>query len=63
MLCSDDFVRISDSMEELQKLIGVVCSYCTRWRLKANTSKCAMMVFARNKVEGEWMWRTYMYTS
>ena len=27
-----------------------------RWRLKANVSKSAAMVFARNQEEGEWMW-------
>ena len=34
----------------------MVHSYCNRWRLKANVSKSAVMVFARNKVEGKWMW-------
>ena len=51
-----DFVGVSDSKEKLQKLIDVVHSYCNRWRLKANVSKSAVMVFAKNKVEGEWLW-------
>ena len=37
-------------------LIDVVHNYCNRWRLKANVSKSAVMVFARNQEEGEWMW-------
>ena len=56
MLFADDFVGVSDSRENLQKLIDVVHNYCNRWRLKANVSKSAVMVFARNQEEGEWMW-------
>ena len=41
MLFADDFVGISDSKESLQKLIDVVYSYCSKWRLRANVSKCA----------------------
>ena len=55
MLFADDFVGVSDSKDKLQKLINVVHSYCNRWRLKANVSKSAAMLFARNKVEGEWL--------
>ena len=56
MLFADDFVGVSDSRENLQKLIDVVLNYCNRWRLKANLSKSAVMVIARNQGEGEWMW-------
>ena len=48
MLLTDDFVGVS---EKLQKLIDVVHGYCN-----SNVSKNAAMVFAMNKVEGEWMW-------
>ena len=41
MLFADDFVGVSDSGEELQKLIDVVHAYCSKWRLKANVSKSA----------------------
>ena len=40
--------------ESLQKLIDVVHGYCNKWRLKANVSKSAVMVFSRNSVEGGW---------
>ena len=53
MLFADDFVGVSDSGEELQKLIDVVH---VNWRLKANVSKSAVMVFARDAVEGDWKW-------
>ena len=55
MFYADDFVGISASSETLQKLIDVVCSYCNRWRLRANVSKSAVMVFARKKVDRKWI--------
>ena len=56
MLFADDFVGVSDSRESLQKLIDVVHGYCNKWRLKANVSKSAVMVFSKNSVEGGWKW-------
>ena len=56
MLFADDFVGVIDSKESLQKLIDVVHGYCNKWRLKANVSKSAVMVFSRNSVEGGWKW-------
>ena len=47
MLFADDFVGVSDSKESLQKLIDVVHGYCNKWRLKANVSKSAVMVFSK----------------
>ena len=49
---SDDFVGISDSKESLQKLIDVEYSYCSKWRLRANMSKSAVMVFSKDAVNG-----------
>ena len=31
-------------------------AYCCKWRLKANVSKSAVVVFARELVEGYWNW-------
>ena len=56
MLFADDFVGLSDSKEQLQKLIDVVYSYCSKWRLKANITKSAVMVFTKEAVEGTWRW-------
>ena len=36
---ADDFVGVSNSEEELQRLINVAHAYCCKWRLKANVSK------------------------
>ena len=53
MLFADDFVRISDSNESLQKLLDVY-SYCSKWRLRANVSKSAVMVFSKHAANGCW---------
>ena len=36
MLFANDFAGISDSKENLQKLMDVVYSYCSKWRLRGN---------------------------
>ena len=54
MLFADDFVGVSDSKESLQKLIDVVYSYCSKWRLRANVIKSAVMVFSKDAVNGCW---------
>ena len=51
LLFADDFVGVSESKGELQTLIDVVHAYCRKWRLKANVSKSAVMVFS---VDGAW---------
>ena len=56
MLFADDFVGVSNSEEELQRLIDMAHAYCCKWRLKANVSKSAVVVFARELVEGSWNW-------
>ena len=33
MLFADDSVGLSDSKEQLQKIIDVVCNYCNNWKL------------------------------
>ena len=52
LLFSDDFVGVSKSKDQLQTLIDVVHVYCRKWRLKANVSKSAVMVFSRESVDG-----------
>ena len=59
MLFADDFVGLSDSKEQLQKLIDIIYSYCNKWRLKANVTKSVVMVFAiihKEAVDGTWKW-------
>ena len=54
---ADDFVGVSESKDQLQTLIDVVHAYCRKWRLKANVSKSAVMVFS---VDGAWKWREHV---
>ena len=59
MFFADDFVGISDSKDSLQKLLDVEYSYCSKWRLPANVSKSAVMVFSKDVVNGCWKWGEY----
>ena len=61
MLFADDFVGVSDSKENLQKLIDVVYSYCSKWRLRANVIKSAVMVFSKDAVNGCWKWGSIVF--
>ena len=56
LLFADYFVRVSESGEQLQRVIDVVHSYCQKWRLKAIVSKSAEMTFVKGSVEGSWKW-------
>ena len=56
LLFADDFVGVSESKGQLQTLIDVVHAYCRKWRLTANVSKSAVMVFSRESVDGAWKW-------
>ena len=51
LLFADDFIGVSESKDQLQTLIDVVHAYCRKWRLKANVSKSAVIVFLRS----QWM--------
>ena len=48
LLFADDFVDMSDSSENLQKVIDVVHKFCNR---KANVSKCAIVVLSKSTVD------------
>ena len=56
LLFADGFVGVSESGEQLQRVIDVVHSYCRKWRLKANVSKSTVMTFGKGSVEGSWKW-------
>ena len=53
MLFADDFVGLSDSKEQLEKLIDVVYN---KWRLKANVTKSAVMGLGMAYKEGARLW-------
>ena len=54
LLIADDFVGVCDSEEELQRLINVAHAYCCKWKLRANVSKSAVVVFVKELVEESW---------
>ena len=60
LLFAVDFVGVCNSAESLQSLIDTVHGYCSRWRLRANVSKSAVMVFSKTSVSGEWKWGEHM---
>ena len=37
-------------------LIDTVHGYCSRWKLRANVSKSAIMVWSKASAIGEWKW-------
>ena len=60
-------VFISDLLEEidraryigiqlLQQLIDIIYEFCSKWRLRANVNKSAVLVFGKDKVKGKWNW-------
>ena len=59
MLFADDFVGVSDSKEQLQKLIYDVYSYCSKWRIMTNVTKSAVINFSKEVVEGSWKWEEH----
>ena len=46
----------SPKKQYFKSLATVVHKCCSRWRLKANVSKCAVVVFSKSKVPGSWTW-------
>ena len=56
MLFADDFVGVGDSKESLQKLIDVVHSYCSKWRLRTSVSTSAVIIFSKDAANGCWKW-------
>ena len=60
LLFADDFVGITESSENLQQLIDIIHEFCSKWRLRANVNKSAVLVFGTDKVKGKWNWGDYV---
>ena len=43
LLYADDIVCIADNEQDMQELLGIVESWCTRWRLEVNLTKTNIM--------------------
>lgn len=55
---ADDFLGMRASASGLQNLIDVARKFVNKWRLKANVSKCAVLVTGSHadSEQWEWMW-------
>ena len=47
LFANDYCVGVSESDEQLKRVVDEVDSYCWKWRLKANVSNSAMMTFRK----------------
>ena len=45
LLYADDIVLLAESPAQLQWLMGIVHSYCVRWRMQVNHAKCGLIRF------------------
>ena len=45
LLYADDIVVLADSVEDLQKMIDALYSYCTTWSLNLNLEKSKILIF------------------
>ena len=51
LLYADDTIILSNTASGLQKLLHDLDSYCTRWRLRVNSSKTKVVVFGKRKAK------------
>ena len=49
LLYADDTVLMSESKEDLQKILNKFGEYCNIWKLKVNVNKTKVMVFSRGR--------------
>ena len=59
MVFADDFVGVSNSITKAYQCGACICC---KWRLKANVSKSAVVVYARELVKGSGRTRSSKYT-
>ena len=50
LLYADNTILLSESAEDLQKMLDILYDYCQQWRLTVNTEKTKIIVFSRGKV-------------
>jgi hypothetical protein len=60
---ADDFTGLADSPEAVDSMILVIKDYCSRWRIKMNPAKCAVLVVGTEHAECKrlgrsWYWGT-----
>ena len=52
LLYADDIVLLADSEADLQSLLNIVHSWCSRWRLEVNLLKTNIMHVRKSKLPG-----------
>ena len=50
LLYANDTILLSESAEDLKKMLDILCDYCQQWRLTVNTEKTKIIVFSGGKV-------------
>ncbi len=51
ILYEDCLILVSDSVEELQKLLNGLFSFCPKWHMSVNLTKTKNMVFNKRKLK------------
>ena len=50
----DDFVAITQSSKNLLQQIDISYELCSKWHLRANVNKSAVLMFGKDKIKGKW---------
>jgi hypothetical protein len=51
LLYADDTVICTESIEDLQRALDAMSTYCNKWSLRVNATKTKVMVFSRGKIK------------
>ena len=60
---ADDISILTPTRSSCQKLLNLVCDYCSKWRLKLSVSKCKLLVFGETKRERHSQRNLLLYNS
>ena len=50
LLYADDTVICTESIEDLQRALDAMSTYCNKWSLRVNATKTKVLVFSRGKL-------------
>ncbi len=56
LLYTDDTILISESPEDLQKILDNLHEYCTKWKLHINASKTKIVIFSKGRLKNLPTW-------
>ena len=58
LLYADDTILLSESPEDLQKMLNALHKYCEKWKLQVNSNKTKVVIFSKGtlrKTPPEWL--------